>query len=37
MMYEFMVIKDDVMIHKQIEKRDGMTFYRVKKRKLKNY
>jgi len=33
-LYEFLVIRDNILIHKQIEKRDGLTFYRIKKRKI---
>ena len=32
--YEFMVVKDNVMIHKQIELRNGLTYFRIKKRRV---
>ena len=32
--FEWAIVQNNVMIHKQIEKRDGLTFFRVKKRKI---
>lgn len=32
--FEFISVKGDVLTHKQFERRDGLTFMRIKKRKL---